>query len=241
MFPQLGTNELRNNFFRRQLLCEFLGTFFLMLVRKTVSTVEATRWAVTKVAFAQGLTLAALTKLFSRISGAHINPAVSLSFFVVGEMGTLRFIFYIMMQFLGAVFAVIAYRSYAFANANADAEVKSLESWQKILLEVILTIMFIMLIRAMADNQYRTQRSSMSMAIGLAYTACLLSGSGISEVALNPFLHFSSDGNIFDADWMPAIGSTLGGVFGAWIYELLYMPHKSDIQRSSSIFDWLRK
>lgn len=239
MFPALGTNELRSYLFRRQLLCEFFGTFVLMLVRKTVSTVEETQWAVTKISFALGLTVAALTKLFGRVSGCHINPAVSIAFFVVGEMSALRLFFYIIMQFLGAVSAVSAHKLYAFSNSNAIQEHSALEDWQIILLELILTTMFVMLFRTMSDAQHRSQRSSASMAIGLAYTACLLSGTSISEVALNPLLHFASGPNIFAGDFTPAIGSTLGGILGALTHEALYMPFKS-APHTSSLFDWLQ-
>ncbi|XP_011181264.1 aquaporin [Zeugodacus cucurbitae] len=240
MFPALGSNELRSYLFRRQLLCEFFGTFVLMLVRKTVSMVEDTQWAVTKISFALGLTVAALTKLFGRISGCHINPAVSIAFFVVGEMSTLRLFFYVIMQFLGAISAVCTHSIYAFANSNAGQERSALEDWQKILLELILTTMFIMLFRTMSDALHRSQRSSVSMAIGFAYTACLLSGTTISEVALNPLMHFASGPNIFAADFTPAIGSTLGGIIGALTYEALYMPYRHE-PRTSSLFDWLHK
>lgn len=56
-----------------------------------------------KVAFAFGLAVATLAQCIGHISGAHLNPAITLGFLVSCQMSVLRAFFYIMVQILGAV------------------------------------------------------------------------------------------------------------------------------------------
>lgn len=56
-----------------------------------------------KVAFAFGFAVATLAQCIGHISGAHLNPAITLGFLVSCQMSVLRAFFYIMVQILGAV------------------------------------------------------------------------------------------------------------------------------------------
>jgi aquaporin Z len=82
-------------------LAEFLGTFLLVL----------SIFASGGNAFVIGGTLALVILLAGKISGAHINPAVSLAMLIEGSMTAVDFITYITTQMLGSTAAYFTYRS----------------------------------------------------------------------------------------------------------------------------------
>jgi aquaporin Z len=83
-------------------LAEFFGTFLLLI------SIFATGNA-----FVIGGTLAGIILLIGGISGAHVNPAVSLAMLVKGAITGAEFGAYMAAQFVGAVAAYYAYNALA--------------------------------------------------------------------------------------------------------------------------------
>ena len=86
-----------------KLLSEGIGTFFLMLVMLSTGGN----------AIMMGLTVALLMFLFGNISGALVNPALALGMWISGSLATQAYIFYVLVQALGATLAVYAYNAVA--------------------------------------------------------------------------------------------------------------------------------
>jgi|UniRef100_A0A6C0K7D7 aquaporin Z len=83
-------------------LVEFLGTFLLLI------SILATGNA-----FIIGATLALIILLVGGISGAHVNPAVSLAMFIKSAITGAEFGGYVVSQLLGATAAFYAYKALA--------------------------------------------------------------------------------------------------------------------------------
>ena len=83
-------------------LVEFFGTFLLLI------SILATGNA-----FAIGGTLALVILLIGGVSGAHVNPAVSLTMWVKGAISAGEFLAYIVAQYMGGVAAYYAYNQLA--------------------------------------------------------------------------------------------------------------------------------
>lgn len=60
-----------------------------------------------------GLSLALIVYILSDISGGHVNPAVSLAFFLKGDMSPLKFIAYVIVQLLGATVSLYTFNAFA--------------------------------------------------------------------------------------------------------------------------------
>jgi len=85
------------------LIAEFLGTFLLVL------SVLASGGN----AYVIGITLAVVVLLTGKLSGAHVNPAISVTMFVKGGLSVKELMGYIVAQVLGGVSSLYAYRVFA--------------------------------------------------------------------------------------------------------------------------------
>jgi aquaporin Z len=84
------------------LVGEFLGTFLLVL-----------SILVTGSPLLIGLTLAIIAYILSDISGGHVNPAVSLAFFLKGDLSATKFMAYSLVQLLGATVSLYTFNAFA--------------------------------------------------------------------------------------------------------------------------------
>jgi aquaporin Z len=85
------------------LLAEFLGTFLLVL---SILASGANPFVV-------GAALALVTLLVGKLSGAHVNPAVSLAMFIKGSLTVTEFASYAAVQLLGGAASLYAYNAFA--------------------------------------------------------------------------------------------------------------------------------
>jgi len=85
------------------LIAEFLGTFLLVL------SVLASNGN----AYVVGATLAVIILLTGKVSGGHVNPAISLAMYIKGGLSLKEFLSYSASQLLGGAASLYAYRVFA--------------------------------------------------------------------------------------------------------------------------------
>ena len=85
------------------LLSEFLGTFLLTL---SILASGGNAWVI-------GATLTLVVLLVGNLSGAYVNPAVSLAMFLKGALSTQELVSYGVVQLLGATASVYAFQAFA--------------------------------------------------------------------------------------------------------------------------------
>lgn len=85
------------------LLAEFLGTFLLVL---SILATGSNAWVV-------GGTLALVILLVGSMSGAHVNPAVSVAMFLRGGLTMQELMGYVVVQVLGGAASLYAYNAFA--------------------------------------------------------------------------------------------------------------------------------
>ena len=94
---------------RKRCLSELLGTYLLVLIGPaTIAAVSLAQGitpfeALVIIGFAFGATVALVILLFGRISGAHINPAITLAHTIAGKTTLEMFVPYISFQLLGGL------------------------------------------------------------------------------------------------------------------------------------------
>jgi len=134
----------------KKFAAEFIGTFALVFAGTGAIVInETSSGAITHVGVALtfGLIVLAMIYTVGDISGAHLNPAVSLGFFVARRFSLREVIPYIVSQCLGALAASGVLRVLFPQNATLGATIPAGSQLQSFLLELILTaiLMFVIL------------------------------------------------------------------------------------------------
>jgi aquaporin Z len=173
----------------KESLVEFIGTFILVFIGG-LSVVLATSIATINVlvpAFAHGLIVMSIIYAYGHISGAHINPAVTLSLLVGGRITLNKALFYVFAQFLGSLLAPLLIIIILGSNANLGETTGTLTQnniWQAVLLEAILTFVLVSIIFQAAV--YGKAGNLAGIVIGLSLTGLILAGGVFTGASLNP-------------------------------------------------------
>ena len=202
----------------RRLFSELLGTFFLVLVaagggvmgQAFPNTISRTAAVV-----APGLMVMAIILFMGKVSGAHLNPAVSVAFALRGDFPWRRVPGYIVVQLIGACLA--AWFVQAVINASAsygsNYPAHSYTSLDAFWMETILTLGLVSVILGTASG---AQNLGVFGALGVGGYIALagLWGSPISGASMNPARTFGPDliSADFSAYWVYVAGPLLGAV-----------------------------
>jgi len=228
---------------------EFFGTLILILLgdgvvagvvlRKTKS--ENAGWLTIVVGWGLAVTLAIYA--VGRISGAHLNPAITIALAVNGSFPPDQVAGYVIAQFAGAfVGAILVWLHYlphwkhtedpptklsVFCNAPAIRNTVS-----NLISEIMATAILVLAILFIGANEF-TQGLN-PLVVGLLIISIGLSLGGTTGFAINPardlgprIAHFilpiPGKGNSdWTYSWIPVVGPIVGGLLGAWVYNLIF-------------------
>ena len=210
----------------RRLFSELLGTFFLVLVAagggmmgqafpNTISRAAAV--------VAPGLMVMAVILFMGKVSGAHLNPAVSIAFSLRGDFPWRRVPGYIVVQLIGATLAALFLHAVINVSASygSNYPASGYSASDAFLMEAVLTLGLVSVILGTASG---AQNIGIIGAIGVgAYIALAgLWGSPISGASMNPARTFGPDlvATDFTSYWVYAAGPLVGAVLAvgaAWV------------------------
>lgn len=195
------------------------------------------------IVIAWGLAVALAIYAVGRISGAHLNPAVTVALFVTGDFPADQVAGYILAQFAGAfVGAVLVWLHYLPHWNLTDSPAKKLGVFccapavrsapANLITEIIATMVLVLGILFIGANEFTTGLKP--LIVGGLISAIGLSLGGPTGFAINPardfaprVAHFilpipgkgSSD---WSYSWIPVVGPLIGGILGAWIFKALF-------------------
>lgn len=111
--------ELRQWSFWRAVMAEFVGMllFIVLALTAVIGHASSDVPQEVKVSLTFALAIATLAQSLGHISGAHLNPAVTLGLLVSCQISFLRFVCYVLAQMLGSVAASAIVNSYASGNS----------------------------------------------------------------------------------------------------------------------------
>ncbi|HEV3284811.1 MAG TPA: aquaporin [Solirubrobacteraceae bacterium] len=200
----------------RRLFAEVLGTFMLVLAGAGAAVVAAaTHFPIGRAAAvtAPGLTVLAVILSVGAISGAHLNPAVSVAFALRGDFPWRRVPGYVLAQLLGATLAVLALWAIfgKVGSLGATTPGHGIDGLQAAATELILTLGLVSTILGTAS---RAQNLGPISAFGVAAYIVLagLWSSPVSGASMNPARSFGPDLALWDFSrfWIYLVGP-LGG------------------------------
>ena len=179
-------------------LAELIGTFVLVFVG-SAAVLVADVFGVLVPALAHGLILVALVYTYGHISGAQVNPAVTLGLLVGGKQDLNKSLVYMLAQFIGAIIAAIVLTA-VFPKDNAavvgflgDATYNYGQTtgfltadsvWTAAIYEAILT--FFLVSAVFQAAAYGRAGKLAGVAIGFTLAASILAGGPATGASLNP-------------------------------------------------------
>jgi aquaporin Z len=211
----------------RRLFSEVLGTFFLVLVGAGGGVVNAaTHGAIGRAASvtAPGLVVLGVILYMGAVSGAHLNPAVTLSFALRGDFPWRRVPGYIVVQLLAAAGACLVLRA-LFGNIGQLGLTQpgsGFTDLQAMAVELLLTVGLVSVILGTASSAQNVGPLS-ALAVGGYIILAGLWSSPVSGASMNPARSFGPalvTGD-FSAYWVYLAGPLAGGAIAVGIAFLL--------------------
>ena len=211
----------------RRLFSELYGTFLLVLVaagggmmgQAFPNTISRTAAVV-----APGLMVMAVIMFMGKVSGAHLNPVVSIAFWLRGDFPARRVLGYVVMQLIGATLAALFLQgvidvSAKFGSSYVAAGYTGGEAY---LMEAVLTLGLVSVILGTASG---AQNIGILGAIGVGSYIALagLWGSPISGASMNPARTFGPDlvSGTFTDYWVYIVGPLTGAAIAVGLAYVL--------------------
>jgi aquaporin NIP len=201
----------------RRCLAEFVGTFLLVFAGPGAVVVNAVSLGI---GLSFGLAVMAAIYAIGHLSGAHINPAVTVAFALTRHFPWSLVPAYVVSQLLGACAASSVHLALFGEVANLGATVPSDSPLQAALLELVLTILLMFVVSAVATD-VRAVGQAAAIAIG-GYVALAATFAGpIAGASMNPARSFGPAllGGTWTGHWAYWVGPLAGAALGALLYR----------------------
>lgn len=176
------------NFLVKKLIAEFLGTFALVFAGTGAIVIDnVTAGSVTHVGVALTFGLIVLVMVYSvgDVSGAHINPAVTIGFWVAGRFKSSSVLPYVVSQCAGAFIASFILRLLFPSDATLGATIPVGSIAQSFVLEFILTALLMFVILGVSIGA-REKGITAGIAVGAVIGLEALFAGPISGASMNP-------------------------------------------------------
>lgn len=219
----------------KKYVCEFIGTAVLVLFGCGSAAIAGGTLGTLGIALAFGLSIVAMAYVIGNVSGCHINPAVSFAMLLSKKMSMKDFIGYVVAQVLGAfagagiLYAFINMSSLDVATAGLGANgfgalsSVGINMWGAILVEVILTFVFIYTILGVTSDDSKS--SIAGMVIGLTLAFVHIMGIPLTGTSVNPARSLAPavliGGDALSQVWVFIVAPLLGSALAVLAYKAL--------------------
>jgi aquaporin Z len=212
----------------KEILVEFLGTFTLALFICLAVTNAGDSYGL-----AIGIGLMALVYMGIKVSGAHYNPAVTLSMMLRAKIGGAMAVAYILAQFAAAISAGALFMA-LYGNAfyigpgyvEFNLAIYDYKSWpitSALMVEIIFSFFLVYTINEVAATERNLPNSYHGLAIGAVVLVGIYSVGPISGAAFNPaigiglaVLHKAAIGHA----WIYLAGPVIGSLLATLCYRI---------------------
>jgi aquaporin Z len=214
----------------RRLFSEFYGTFLLVIVAAGGGMMSQAFPGVisrTAAVVAPGLMVMGIILFMGKISGAHLNPAVSFAFALRGDFPWRRVPGYIVVQLIGATLACLLLQAVIGVSATYGSNYPAAEfsAGAAFWMETLLTLVLVSVILGTASGAQNIGLLG-AFAVGAYIAVAGLWGSPISGTSMNPARTFGPDlaGGNFSDYWVYVAGPLAGAAAAVGIAFILRGP-----------------
>src|SRR5437868_6656445 len=214
----------------RRLFSEILGTFLLVMAGAgavVVGAVSGGAISRTAAVTAPGLTVMAVIPFMGGVSGAHLNPVVSVAFALRRDFPWRRCFGYVLAQLVGATLACLFLLA-VFGNKGqhgATLPGAGIQDWQAMLIELALTTGLVSTILGTASTAQNVGAFS-AIAVGGYIALAGLWSSPASGASMNPARSFAPDVLRWDftSFWVYLVGPLVGALLAVVFAYVLRGP-----------------
>ncbi|EPR5043864.1 MIP/aquaporin family protein [Streptococcus pyogenes] len=227
---------------------ELLGTFILVLLGDGVvsacilnkTKAQNSGWIAIVLGWGIAVTVAVYISGF--MSGAHLNPAVTLAMAAIGSLPWSQVVTYLVAQFLGAMLGALVLYLHYYPHWNETKDAGTIlacfstgpairHTWSNLFGEALGTAVLVITVMAIGPNKVAAGFGP--IIVGFVVMAVGFSLGATTGYAINPardlgprIMHaLLPIPNKGDSDWsyawIPVLGPILGGVVGALIYQVI--------------------
>ncbi len=209
----------------RRWVAEGIGTFFLVLIGPGAAMVDAYSGGAighAGVALAFAFVVLAMIYAIGHLSGAHINPAVTIAFWASGRFPAREVLPYVVAQSAGAVLASLVLLWILGPVGNLGATVPAIPHGPAFAVEFLLSFVLMFVIMAVATDE-RASDGFAGLAVGLTVGFDAMMGGPLTGASMNPArtLGPAVAGGIWTAHWIYWLAPIAGTIAAAKTYELL--------------------
>lgn len=209
----------------RVALAEFLGTFLLVFAGPGALVIDSvSEGGVTPVGIGLsfGLAVMAAIVVFGAISGAHINPAISIAFASQRQLAWSSLPVYLVSQLGGAAAASAVYLALFGNEANLGATIPTTGAFDALVLEAVLTFFLTLVIFSVATDG-RVEPRLAALCVGLYVALAATFAGPIAGASMNPARSFGPAllSGAWDAHWVFWLGPVGGALAAAFAFRVL--------------------
>jgi len=209
------------------LVAEAMGTFIFFVIGMGAVVVDKyylSNIGLVGVALAHGIALSLVVAALGRISGAHVNPAVTAGLWLGQKIDGGLAVKYVVAQLIGAVAAGLLLRGlfpYAVevTKLGTPMVADGVSLIQAVTLEAVLTFFLVFMVYATAVDP-KASTSIAGFGIGLTVFADILVGGPITGAAMNPARAFGPAlvSGTWTMHYVYWVGPLIGGLVAGWMY-----------------------
>ena len=222
----------------KKYIAEAFGTMVLTLVGCGTAVFTGGNLVATALAF--GLSVVAMAYCIGRVSGCHINPAITVGMLINGKIEKNDAIFYIVAQFIGGIIGALLLWIICGQIGNLDMATcglgvngygvdynhVDLSLFGAILVEILLTLFFVL--AALGVTSTKATAAQGGIVIGLALVLVHLMGIGLTGTSVNParslgpaIFRAFEDSLAISQVWVFIVAPVIGAVLAAFLWKAI--------------------
>lgn len=194
-------------------VAELIGTFVLA----SVIAISIISNGVVSTQMVAGLTLGLFVYTIGGISGAHLNPAVTIAMATVKKISVKNAVLYVIFQLIGGFLALYFTKYYTGGTTGIESFPVDVEVWKTALAEAVGAAMLVFGVSAVVEKKVKEDMYGIviggSLIVGIMLTA------GISYGALNPAVAIGL--GVPYMAYVYFLAPIVGGIASAWLFKWL--------------------
>lgn len=211
----------------KKYIAEFIGTFALVFFGTgaiIVNDVTNNSFGLIGIALTFGFMVTAVIYTFGTISGAHINPSVTIAFTINKKINLIDALFYIVFQLIGAITASYILKKLFQTHPTLGMTLPMGSETQSFIMEFVSTFFLMLVILGITQKDSTQTKSLSGIIIGITILAMIFVAGPISGGSFNPARSIGPAiiiGIKHSHLWLYILAPTLGAVLSVYIWKWL--------------------